>query len=161
MSHGGMSDVSNRNMTVLLIMLEVRVDKDGNHRLCLLIIGNPSRLSSRISLSCVCGGSFHNVPPPCHSKQSANLARPLRVVFNASKNGSAGLDSGVDVERHFLEDENIRYESLHEREIISIVQLNRSKRYGPRCKLCGVVVRVQILILCVCKVKFRGSLRFL
>jgi hypothetical protein len=52
-------------------------------------------------------------------------------------------------------DEDIRYKSLHEREIISIVQLNRSKRYGPQCKLCGVVIScVQILVLCVRKVKF-------
>jgi hypothetical protein len=60
------------------------------------------------------------------------------------------------------ENEYIRYKSLHKREIISIIQLNRSKGYGPLCKLCGVVVScVQILVLCVRKVKFRGFLRVL
>jgi hypothetical protein len=96
-----MSDVANRDVSVLLIVLEVRVDKNGDHRLCLLIVANPSCLRSRISLSCMCGDSFDNVPPSCHGKQGANLARPLRIVLNTGKNGSAGLDSGVDVERHF------------------------------------------------------------
>jgi hypothetical protein len=96
-----MSDVSNRDMSVLLIMLEVGMDKDGDHRLCLLIVGNPSYLSGSISLSCMRGGSFYDAPPSCHSKQGTDLARPLRIVFDAGKNGSTGLDSGVDVERHF------------------------------------------------------------
>jgi hypothetical protein len=61
-----------------------------------------------------------------------------------------------------LVNEDIRYKSLHKREIVSIVQLNRSKRYSPQCKLCGdVVCFVQILVLCVRKEKFRGFLRFL
>jgi hypothetical protein len=83
-------------------MLEVRVDKNGDHRLCLLVIADPSCLRSRISLSCVCGGSFDNAPPSCHGKQGTNLARPLRIVFDTGENSGAGLDSGVDVERHFV-----------------------------------------------------------
>jgi hypothetical protein len=96
-----MSDISNRDVMVFLIMLEVGMDKNGNHHLSLLIIGNPSNLSHRISLSCMRGGSFYDAPPSCHSKQGTNLARPLRIILDAGKNGSTGLDSGVDVERHF------------------------------------------------------------
>jgi hypothetical protein len=95
-----MSDVSNRDITILLIMLEVRMDKDGNHRLSLLVIGNPSGPSSGISCVRMSGDPFYDGPPSCHSKQGANLARPLRIVLDASENGSTGLDSGVDVERH-------------------------------------------------------------
>jgi hypothetical protein len=58
--------------------------------------------------------------------------------------------------------EDIRYKGLHKREIVSIVQLNRSERYDHRCKSCGVVVScVQILVLSIHKVKFRGFLQFL
>jgi hypothetical protein len=96
-----MSDVSNWDVSVLLIVLEVRVDKNGDHRLCLLIVANPSGLRSSIGCICMSGGPFNDGPPSCHSKQGANLARPLRVVFNAGKNGGAGLNGGVDVERHF------------------------------------------------------------
>jgi hypothetical protein len=96
-----MSDVSNRDMMVLLIMLEVGMDKDSDHRLRLLVVGNPSGLSSRICLSCMRGDTVYDVPPSCHGEQGTNLVRPLRIVFDAGKNSSAGLDSGVDVERHF------------------------------------------------------------
>jgi hypothetical protein len=48
--------------------------------------------------------------------------------------------------------EDIRYKSLHKREI-SIIQLNRSKRYDHWCKPSGVVVHVQILVLRFHKVK--------
>jgi hypothetical protein len=91
-------------------------------------------------------GPFYDGPSSCHSEQGANLARPLRIVLDASKNSSMGLDSRVDVERHCLKYEDIHHKSLHKREI-SIIQLNRSERYDHRCKPCGVVIRVQILVL--------------
>jgi hypothetical protein len=96
-----MSDVSNRDITVLLIVLEVRVDEDGDHRLCLLVIANPSSLCSSIGCIRMSGGPFNDGPPSCHSEQGANLARPLRIVLDAGKNGGTGLNGGVDVERHF------------------------------------------------------------
>ena len=99
-SHGRMSDISNRNIIFLLIMLEVGMNEDGNHHLGLLIITNPSCSSSSISLSCMSRSSVYDGPPSCHSKQGTNLARPLGVIGDASKNGSARLNRGVDVERH-------------------------------------------------------------
>ena len=88
-SHGRMGDVSDRNISFLLIMLKVGMNEDGDHRLGLLIITNPSCSSSSISLSCMSRSSIYNGPPSCHSKQGTNLARPLGVVGDAGKNSSA------------------------------------------------------------------------
>ena len=76
------------------------MNEDGNHRLGLLIITDPSCSSSSISLSCMSRSSVYNGPPSCHSKQGTDLTRPLGVMGDASKNGSARLNCGVDVERH-------------------------------------------------------------
>ena len=76
------------------------MNEDGNHHLGLLIMADPSRLSSSISLYCMSGSSVYNGPPSCHSKQGMNLTRPLGVIGDASKNGSARLNRRVDVERH-------------------------------------------------------------
>jgi hypothetical protein len=76
------------------------MDENGKHGLCLLIIGNPSSPSRGISHIGMSRSAFYNSPPSCHSKQGLDLARPLRVVLDASKNGSVGLNNGVNVEGH-------------------------------------------------------------
>ena len=99
-SHRRVSHVSDWNVGFLLIMLKVSMDEDDDHRLGLLSMTDPSCLSSSVSLTCMNRSSVYNGPPSCHSKQGTNLSRPLGVIGDASKNGSARLDCGVDVERH-------------------------------------------------------------
>ena len=99
-SHRRVSHVSNWNVSFLLIMLKIGMDEDGDHRLGLLIMTNPSCLSSSVRLSCMKRSSVYDGPPSCHSKQGMNLTRPLRVIGDAGKNGSARLNCRVDVERH-------------------------------------------------------------
>ena len=99
-SHGRVSYVSNWNVSFLLIVLKVGMDEDSDHRLGLLIMTDPSCLSGSIRLSCMKRSSIYDGPPSCHSKQGTDLTRPLRIVGDAGKNGSARLDRGVDVERH-------------------------------------------------------------
>ena len=99
-SHRRMSHVSDWNVGFLLIVLKVGMNKDGDHRLGLLIMADPSCLSGSVRLSCMKRCSVYDGPPSCHSKQGTDLTRPLRIVGDASKNGSARLNRGVDVERH-------------------------------------------------------------
>ena len=96
--HRGMSYVSNWNVSFLLIMLKVGMNKDSNHGLGLLIMTDPSCLSGSVRLSCIKRGSVYDGPPSCHSKQGTDLSRPLRIIGDAGKNGSARLNRGVDVE---------------------------------------------------------------
>ena len=44
--------------------------------------------------------SANNIPPCGHGEKVADLMSPSRIVRTANENGSAGLDSRVDVERH-------------------------------------------------------------
>ena len=98
--HRRMSHVSDRNVSFLLIVLKVGMDEDGDHRLGLLIMTDPSCLSGSIRLSCMKRSSIYDRPPSCHSKQGTNLTRPLGVIGDAGKNSSARLNSRVNVERH-------------------------------------------------------------
>ena len=82
-SHRRMSHVSNWNVSLLLIVLKVGMDEDGNHRLGLLIMTDPSCLSSSVRLSCMKRSSVYDGPPSCHSKQGTDLTRPLRIVGDA------------------------------------------------------------------------------
>ena len=95
-----MSYVSDRNVSFFLIMLKVGMDEDGDHRLGLLIMTDPSCLSSSIRLSCMKGCSVYDGPPSCHSKQGTDLTRPLRIIGDAGKDGGTRLDCRIDVERH-------------------------------------------------------------
>ena len=99
-SHGWVSHVPDWNVGFLLIVLKVGMNEDGDHRLGLLIMTDPSRLSSSVSLTCMSRSSVYDGPPSCHSKQGMDLTRPLGVIGDAGKNGSARLNRGVDVERH-------------------------------------------------------------
>ena len=99
-SHRRVSHISDWNISFFLIMLKVSMDEDGDHRLGLLIMTDPSCLSSSVRLSCMSRSSVYNGPPSCHGKQGTNLTRPLGIIGDASKNGSARLNRGVDVERH-------------------------------------------------------------
>ena len=99
-SHRRMSHISDWNVSFLLIVLKVGMNEDGDHRLGLLIMTDPNCLSSIVSLTCMSRSSVYDGPPSCHSKQGTNLTRPLRIIGDAGKNGSARLNCGVDVERH-------------------------------------------------------------
>ena len=99
-SHRRMSHISNWNVGFLLIMLKVGMNKNGDHRLGLLIMTDPSCLSGSVRLSCMKRSSVYDGPPSCHSKQGTDLTRPLRIVGDAGENGSTRLNGGVDVERH-------------------------------------------------------------
>ena len=99
-SHRRVSHVSDWNISFLLIVLKVSMDEDGDHRLGLLIMIDPSCLRGSIRLSCMKRSSVYDGPPSCHSKQGTDLTRPLGVIEDASKNSSARLNRGVDVERH-------------------------------------------------------------
>ena len=82
-SHRRMSYVSDRNISFLLIVLKIGMDEDGDHRLGLLIMTDPSCLSGSVRLSCMKKRSVYDGPPSCHSKQGTNLTRPLRIVGDA------------------------------------------------------------------------------
>ena len=97
------------------------MDEDGNHRLSLLVVGNPSGMSSSVGLTCMCRGTINNTPPSCHGKQGMELAGPVSIVGNAGKNSSTSLNSRVDVERHISKYENVCNKNLHKREISIII----------------------------------------
>ena len=67
------------------------------------------------------GCTISDGPPSCHSKQGMELAGPVSIVGNASKNSSTGLNSGVDVERHISNYEDIFNKGLHQREISIVI----------------------------------------
>ena len=116
-----MGNVPSSYISFLLIMLKIQVDKDGDYSLSLLIIGNPSGMSSRVSLTCMSRSTINDAPPSCHGKQGMELAGPMSIVGNAGKNGSMSLNSGVDVERHISKNENVCDKGLHKRKISIIV----------------------------------------
>ena len=65
--HRRMSYVSNRNISFLLIVLKVGMNKDGDHCLGLLIMTDPSGLSGSVRLSCMKRRSIYDEPPSCHT----------------------------------------------------------------------------------------------
>ena len=95
-----MSHIPDWNVSFFLIVLKVGMNEDGDHRLGLLIMTDSSCLSGSVRLSCMKRRSVYDGPPSCHSKQGTNLTRPLRIIGDAGKNGSARLNRGIDVERH-------------------------------------------------------------
>ena len=97
------------------------MNEDSDHCLSLLVVVNPSGMSSSISLTCISGDTINNTPPFCHSKQGTELAGPVSIVGNTGKNGSTSLNSGVDLERHISKYENICDKSLHKKEISIII----------------------------------------
>ena len=52
-SHRRMSYISDWNVSFLLIVLKVGMDEDGDHRLSLLIMTDPSCLGGSVRLSCM------------------------------------------------------------------------------------------------------------
>ena len=98
--YNNISSNPSSDVLILLKVLHISMDENGNHSLHLLILRNPSGSCHGINLSCVCGCTVNDGPPSCLSKQGTNLMRPSCIVRLSGEDSSMGWNSGVDVERH-------------------------------------------------------------